>query len=249
MLAGLTGGLVAALPLALGVEDSAARKNRHGKKHKKHSPHQQPGSPLPSPPPPPPPPVPVIQVAAGCGALPDDEVELFDGDARIAQTFTAGATGLLVNADLQVVKQAGSGGAFILRLSAVDGTGIPTNTVLASASVPNASVGAGPNDLAFAFASPASVVAGTTYALVLTRPGSNSLIWLGHTGDTCAGLTFFSTSQTAAFQPTFSGSASPLRDLRQCLTPAKRGGRRQVTASRSKDRSPVERYRQRRVPW
>jgi hypothetical protein len=36
----------------------------------------------------------------------------------------------------------------------------------------------------------AAVVAGTRYALVLTRSGSGVLAWLGHFGDTCAGQAF-----------------------------------------------------------
>jgi hypothetical protein len=57
----------------------------------------------------------------------------------------------------------------------------------------------GPSTLSFAFANPATVVAGVRYALVLSRSGSGSLGWDGRNGDTCPGQAFISDDQTAPF--------------------------------------------------
>jgi len=195
LFAGLTGGILMALPLALGTEEVAAKKKgKKGKKGKKRK--QQ----TPTPQTPATPATPVTKVDATCSGPNHEGFGEFNGDYRFAQTFTALASGPLVRAELPIYKVAGSGGAYILRLSPVDGAGVPTNTVLAWASIPNLSVpGDEDTTVTFTFADPASVVAGAQYALVLTRPGSNQLLWVGHVGGTCSGSVFFSPSQTAAF--------------------------------------------------
>jgi len=195
LFAGLTGGLLMALPLALGSEGAAAKKKRqkHKEKDKKQSATPQtPATPqIPT--------TPVTKADAMCSGPSGITIGGSDGDHRLAQTFTALASGPLVRAELPTIKLAGSGGAYILRLSPVDGAGVPTNTVLASASIPNVSVPDGIATLTFTFADPASVVAGAQYALVLTRPGSNQIAWSGHVDGTCSGSKFSSQSQTAAF--------------------------------------------------
>ena len=187
VLVGLCGGLFSALPVLISSEVVEARKAKKRKKHKKQS--ATPMTPA----------TPATKVDATCSGPDHSGFSGFDGDYRFAQTFTALANGPLVRAELSIYKLGGSGGSYILRLSPVDGAGVPTNTVLASASIPNVSVPEGITTLTFTFADPASVVAGAQYALVLTRPGSNQIAWSGHVDGTCSGSKFSSQSQTAAF--------------------------------------------------
>jgi hypothetical protein len=117
----------------------------------------------------------------------------------LAQTFTALSSGVLVRAELPLIKLLGTDGEYILRLSSVDDSGIPTNEVLAASAVSNLSVPDGPSIVSFAFASPPLVVADVEYALVLTRPGSTHLQWEGDFDVSCPGGAFVSTDQTAPF--------------------------------------------------
>jgi hypothetical protein len=90
-------------------------------------------------------------------------------------------------------------GDYILRLGPLDASGIPTNDVLAEASVANAAVPDFESIVNFVFVKPATVGAGTEYALILTRPGGDLLAWDGHINDTCAGSAFVSRDQSAPF--------------------------------------------------
>lgn len=99
----------------------------------------------------------------------------FNVDVRSAQTFTAGATGLLDQVDVAMVRadDGGSSEPFVVELTAVSG-GVPSGAPLATESVPAASVPTGPDGDTYAFVSvplePAlPVVAGTTYAIVIER--------------------------------------------------------------------------------
>jgi hypothetical protein len=122
------------------------------------------------------------------------------GQARLAQTFTAERSGSLVSAQLDINRGLDSVGDYILRLSPVDGAGIPTNEVLATAFVANGDVPDGASAVTFTFANPANVDAGTQYALVLARPGQDNFTWLVRTGDPCLGQRFISLSPTAPFE-------------------------------------------------
>ena len=120
--------------------------------------------------------------------------------ARLAQTFTALASGPLVSAQVGIAQLSGTVSDYILRLSPVDGNGVPTNDVLAAAFVPNGSVPEGISDVTFVFAPPFPVVAGTKYALVLARPGEDNFSWISRSGDVCLGQRFGSESQSAPFE-------------------------------------------------
>jgi hypothetical protein len=191
VLAGLSGGLLAAAPVVPGRDMAEARKK--GKRRKKGKKQQQ------NPQQPPSPPGPVTRVDALCPGPSGTSLGSTDGNSRVAQTLAALASGALVRAELPIIKGAGTNGEYIVRLSPVDPSGFPTNAVLAETSVSNLSVPTGPSIVAFNFANPASVVAGTEYALVLTRPGSTHLQWEGNLGDSCSGGAFVSTDQTTAF--------------------------------------------------
>jgi hypothetical protein len=189
---------------AFQVVNTTEAKKKHRKKRKKKTKTPQP---LPPPPPSssPSPPDLRTRVDATCADGSHENAEGGDGNDRLAQTFTALTTGLLVTAQLPILKGMGSVGDFILRLAPIDGSGIPTNGVLAEATVANADVpgcSCQPWEaslVTFRFAAPATVEAGTQYALVLTRSGSDFLGWTGDLGNPCAGRAFRSLDQTAPF--------------------------------------------------
>lgn len=188
----LRGASVTALALAASQLPLVAEARKKGKKRKKHK-KPAPGSPAPT--------APQIAADAFCPSPSDDAAAIPAVDARLAQTFIALASGSLVRAELLLSEPIGSLGDYVLRVNPTDAAGVPTNIVLAESLVPDVAVPSGKSTVEFTFASPASVVAGNRYALVLTRPGSDKLIWLGHMGDSCEGTTYFSPSSDGAFVP------------------------------------------------
>jgi hypothetical protein len=194
-LAAFSAGFVAAISLAGERAETDARK--HGK-HKRQRKHKK--EPKPAPPSPPPPPGPSVRVDVTC-AGPMNTVAGVDGNSRLAQTFTALTSGSLVSAQLQIEKDTGAAGDYILQLGSVDDFGVPTNAVLAKTTVANQTVPDGTSTVVFAFVSPFSVVTGTQYALVVTRPGAVNVQWDALRGDVCAGRSFQSANQTAPFKP------------------------------------------------
>lgn len=189
VLAGLTGGLLATGFVIRDEDDAEAKKKGKRRKRGKNKKDKN---------------KPKIRVDATCPTS-GGSGSSNDGNVRFAQTFTALASGPLVKAELLVEKEAGSTGDFILRLSVVDGSGFPTNDVLAVSVAADASVPDGVSTVTFSFASPATVVAGTEYALVLTRPGGDFIGAFGQTGNPCAGQRFFSPDQKQPFQLDSSG--------------------------------------------
>jgi hypothetical protein len=120
------------------------------------------------------------------------------GNGRYAQTFTALGSGTLTRAQASISK-GGISADWVMEMHAVDGSGTPTNEVLASATIPDATVPAGDSTLTATFANPAPVTAGQAYALVVTRPGSNSLGIGVRFGTVCPGSLYSSSSQVAPF--------------------------------------------------
>jgi len=118
------------------------------------------------------------------------------GNSRVAQTFTAGITGGLTVAAVDVTKS-GTAGDYRLDINEVDGSGVPTNNVLASTTVSDAAVPAGSSLVTGSFATPAQVTAGLQYALIITRPGSSGLAWGTRLGNDCPGGMFFANTQTS----------------------------------------------------
>ena len=98
------------------------------------------------------------------------------GGSSAAQTFTAGRTGALDRVDLDLARGP-STGPLIVEIRNVVGAA-PGTSVLASAAVPPASV---PVDtyvfVPAEFATPATVVAETRYAIVAYTTGANSYSW------------------------------------------------------------------------
>ena len=190
---------LAAKPLPIAVE--AKQKHKHHKKKKRNK-GQGAAPPPPAPEsPPPPPPDPVTRRDATCSDEFEDQANLLapGEQAQVAQTFTALASGRLVSARLRIVKPAGSAGSYNLRVAPVDGTGVPVNDILTDAVVANGDVSDGLSTVEFTFNAPFSVVNGTTYALVLIRPGGNEITVQGQVGNPCGGGAFTAADLNAPF--------------------------------------------------
>jgi hypothetical protein len=183
----LGGGLLAAGPLTLGGDEVLSRKRGKRKKRRKNQRKNQQDKQHAQ-----------VRIDVTC---PGSEVTFrgsSSGDDRMAQTFTATASGPLVKAQLLIGKDPGTMGDFVARLQPVNDAGSPVEEVLAEATVANAAV---PEDgfVDFAFAPPFSVVAGVAYALVLTRPGGDRFFWSTEAGS-CGGRSFLAFGQTAPFE-------------------------------------------------
>jgi Ca2+-binding RTX toxin-like protein len=92
-------------------------------------------------------------------------------DEAFGQGFTSSLSGALTRAQFDVFKSGGSGN-WDVQIRTVDPDGLFTDVVLASATVLDADVPAGRSVLTGVFASPATVVAGGQYAVVVIRPGA-----------------------------------------------------------------------------
>jgi hypothetical protein len=119
-------------------------------------------------------------------------------DARWAENFTALHTGSLVRGETEIGKT-GATGDFAMQILATDSAGDPTNTVLASTTIPDASVPIGDSRIAGVFATPANVVAGQRYAFVITRPGAEFTVRDANNNPCPDGAEYLSVSQTAVW--------------------------------------------------
>jgi hypothetical protein len=132
--------LIVAPPLAIRIDALLAKHKKHKRRKRKRKASSSPT----------PPTGPMIRADAACAETTGSNSSA-NGNARYAQTFTALPSGPLVRADIRIAKQAGTIGDYILRLSAVDASHAPTNTVLASALLPDGTVA---NGIAIAKAAP-----------------------------------------------------------------------------------------------
>lgn len=185
-------GLVLGSPLLLGrlgatahdktakckkLDDKAKRK-KCLKKAKKHRAHHRKQSAQPTP-----------VLAYKCPGPSAITEEAIGPDYRFAQTFTAAQSGSLLQIQFEVIKDVGSSGDWVVHLLAVGADGKPTNTALASVTIPNASVPDGPSPLTASFSGP-PLVAGTPYAAAISRPGSSGFLVKTRSGNACAGSAF-----------------------------------------------------------
>ena len=114
------------------------------------------------------------------------QVSGFNWDQRAAQTFTAVNGGRLTSAQVLVAKDALDGpGDYVLKIAAVNDSGVPTDEVLASDTIPAATL---PNDFQTITAnfdpeSAATVVAGHEYALIVQRGNNDTLLNLPYRND------------------------------------------------------------------
>ena len=93
-----------------------------------------------------------------------------------AQTITAGRTGVLDRVDLDLRRPPSRTGPLTVELREVLG-GSPGTRVLASAALPAASVPTAFGFVAVEFARPASIAAGTPYAIVAHTTQANRYVW------------------------------------------------------------------------
>jgi hypothetical protein len=137
---------------------------------------------------------------ASCPGPPDSDVFSSNGGKRVAQTFTALHSGALTTAQMSITKS-GTPGDWVIQIDSVDGSGTPTNTVLASTSVPDSSVTMTgvPVTITGSFAAPATVVAGQHFAIMVSRPGSDFISVGRRMGNVCPGGAFAADPSPAAF--------------------------------------------------
>ena len=117
---------------------------------------------------------------------------------RNAQTFTAQATGTLVQGQLEIRKDA-VGGDFVMTLYTADGSGTPTNDALGSTVIADASVPMGVSTVTGVFSPPPSVVAGQGYALALSRSPHGGYAMRERNDSACPGTEFISASLSGAW--------------------------------------------------
>lgn len=112
----------------------------------------------------------------------------------VAQSFTAGLSGQLDRVTLSLMRNNTPNGS-IVEIRTMSGS-TPSTTVLASQSLPDASVPTTMSQVSIDFSAPATVVAGTQYAIVLRIPvlqaASNSIRWAVEPGNPLATGTNFS---------------------------------------------------------
>jgi hypothetical protein len=181
--AAIAGGLFASLPFGLGTPgvEAKGKKGRKGKSKNKKKPRG-----------------PQLRADATCPG-PSEPILVVGSLARLAQTFTAETSGPLVKAELDLEHRAEDSGEYILRLSPVDGAGVPTDEVLAAALVSADGLPGGVSTVTFTFHDPASVEAVVQYALVLVR-FAGKFGWAGRDGDACVGRAFLSDGLSAPFE-------------------------------------------------
>jgi hypothetical protein len=118
-------------------------------------------------------------LAASCEAT-ENTFNGVTGDTLLAQPFTSQLSGDLTGAELRLRNFTGTGDwIYQIRTAqpsiSIPGDLEPTPTVLASATLPDASVPDGTDSTeSVVFPNPAAVVAGGSYALSVTRPGATA---------------------------------------------------------------------------
>ena len=130
---------------------------------------------------------------ASCPGPPNSAVTP-DANDRRAQTFTAQRTGSLTRAEVEVSEPAATTGDWVVQIAPVDIGGSPTNTVLATETIADATVPTGNAYLTAVFSPPAAVWAGFQYALVVTRPAPFGI--RDRIDNPCPGAEFHSDSLT-----------------------------------------------------
>ena len=154
-----------------------------------------------------PPSVPVLTYQ--CLGPREDTLVIGGASSRIAQSFTAAQSGSLHQIQIEVTKKPGTTGDYVVQLLDFGADGKPTNTVLATATIPDASVPDGDSTLTATFSGP-PLVTGTEYAAAISRPGGSELQVGDRIGNDCAGTAFDQNPiGTGSFEELFAGS----RDL------------------------------------
>lgn len=195
-LAGLAGALLTAGEVRLGESDAEAKKNRK-RKQRKYNRNKKPSNP--------------VRVDAICPGPTDGGGFFLTEGSLFAQTYTALSSGRLEIAELFIEVNSTGSADLTLQLRDVDGSGAPSDEVLAETSLDVSDVPLGQFSIYFAFADSPPIEANQEYALVLSRSGSRSVSWKSHRGDTCAGRMFRRDAGSAQFEV-------PIDDLDLILT-------------------------------
>jgi hypothetical protein len=136
----------------------------------------------------------VAAPAAGAAGVPDASctantgvtIVQNNGDLKVAQTFAAIHSGRLDTAQMTVTNKAGSTpGDWRLEIASATGTG--PGGVLATTTVPNTLANGAQGVITGTFATPATVTAGGSYAVLVSRPGSSGYQVTEQGGDPCPG--------------------------------------------------------------
>lgn len=90
--------------------------------------------------------------------------------AYLGQTFTAGASGLLDRVTVNIRRNDAVGNVYVDVWAT--SAGVPVAPALATATITQSSINTSNSDVAIDFGTPATLVSGTTYALVLRAPGA-----------------------------------------------------------------------------
>jgi hypothetical protein len=185
----LAGAAVAGLAVAsLGNDSNAGKEHKKRRRRKRRKNNRDPAQPTPE-----------IRSDATC-APPEDNAFAIGPLARLSQSFAAGLTGDLVRVDLGIDNRFGSSGSYLVRLVPFV-NGLPVDTTLATTTVAATALPASITRATFTFSQPARVVAGDSYALVLSTDGDTDFSWTSRTGAACAGRAFVANGVSAAFEP------------------------------------------------
>lgn len=135
-------------------------------------------------------------------SCPGPSTASFTGTRRYAQTFSATQTGAVTTASFEFAEVTG-GSDFVIEIRTVDGNGVPTDEVLASAdAIDVPQVNAAPFTLTVPFNPPASVAQGQAYAAVVTgTPFSDGYDINTRIGNACAGQFFVDPTANGTFTP------------------------------------------------
>jgi hypothetical protein len=141
---------------------------------------------------------------ASCTGPPPQSLFSTDGDARLAQPFVVQNSGQITSAQLTVDHN--NPGDFVISIVTTPG-GIPGDTVLASATIPDASIPGGSGvTLTANFATPPPVTAGEQFAVVITQPTSSQMdVLVRPSDDDCLGTLFVSDGPGMAYTPFVDG--------------------------------------------
>lgn len=104
-----------------------------------------------------------------------------DGGYIVGQLFTPTVSGTLDRITMDVLIAANNPGPMTADLYATDVNGFPTGSILASTSVPQASISSTVSTVPFDFGTPATLVAGTAYVVVFGNTGAGSYHYMNAT--------------------------------------------------------------------
>jgi hypothetical protein len=129
---------------------------------------------------------------------PRSTAALVSGAQRFAHTFTAPISGQLTSAQVEITSVE-AGNDYTVEIRPLDGAGVPTASVLASARIEN--VAGNSQTLTATFAAPPAVQTGTGYAVVMTEErGSFYALRIRAVAD-CSGQLFSDRFANNTFSP------------------------------------------------